>query len=61
MAASPLMFKPNPSKVEGAKTNTPPKTNTYTYTYKHLPIANTLLPSIVSHDVGVSGPTERWF
>jgi hypothetical protein len=28
------------NKVEGAKTNTPPKTNTY----KRLPIANILLP-----------------
>jgi hypothetical protein len=27
-------------KVEGAKTNTPPKSNTY----KRLPIANTLIP-----------------
>ena len=44
-------------KVEGAKTNTPPKTNTY----KRLPIANTLLSWTVSRDVGVSGPTEWQF
>jgi hypothetical protein len=38
------------SKVEGVKTNTPPKTNTY----KRLPIANTLLQSTFDkyyHDI----------
>ena len=40
-------------KVEGAKTNTPSKTNTY----KHLLVANILLPWTVSRDLGVSGPT----
>jgi hypothetical protein len=43
-------------KVEGAKTNILPKTNTY----KRLPIANTLRPWTVPHGVGVSGPTEWW-
>ena len=33
-------------KVEGAKTNTPPKTNTY----KRLPIANTLIPWTIPHE-----------
>ena len=42
------------NKGEGSKTNTPPKTNTY----KRLPIANTLLPWIVPHDVGVLQPTK---
>ena len=42
------------SKVEGAKINTSPTTNTY----KPLPIANTLLPWIRSRDVGVSTPTD---
>jgi hypothetical protein len=41
-------------KVEGAKTNTPPRTNTY----EHLPIANTLLSLTVPHGVEVSNPTE---
>ena len=45
------------SKVEGAKTNTPPTTNTY----KHLPITNTLLPWSVPHGVGVYGPTKWRF
>ena len=44
-------------KVEGAKTNTPPKANTY----KRLPITNTWWPWTVFHDVGVSRPTERRF
>jgi hypothetical protein len=35
-----FLFFPNVPKVEGAKTNTPSKTNTY----KRLPITNTLLP-----------------
>ena len=48
---------PSDSKVEGAKTNTPSKTNTY----KCLPIANTLLPRTVPGGVGVSRPTEWRF
>ena len=36
-------------KVEGAKTNTPPKINTY----KRLPIANTLWPWTIPRGVGV--------
>ena len=44
-------------KVEGAKTNTPPKTNTY----KRLPTANTLLPWTIPHGVRVSGLTECRF
>ena len=44
-------------KVEGAKTNTPPKTNSY----KRLPITNTLLPWSVPHGVGVYGPMEWRF
>ena len=35
-----LLVSRNVTKVEGAKTNTPPKTNTY----KRVPISNTLLP-----------------
>ena len=44
-------------KVEGAKTNTPSKTNTY----KRLPIANTLQPWTVPGGVGVSRPTGWQF
>ena len=44
-------------KVEGAKANTPSKTNTY----KRLPITNTLLPWTVPGGVGVSGPTKWRF
>ena len=44
-------------KVEGANTNTPPKTNTY----KRLPIANTLRPWPVPLGVGVSMPMEWRF
>ena len=42
------------SETKGAKTNTPSKTNTY----KHLPIADTLLSLIIPHGVGVSMPME---
>ena len=42
------------SKVECAKTNTPPTTNTY----KRLPIANTLRPWTVPCSGRVSAPTE---
>ena len=43
-------------KIE-TKTNSPLKTNTY----KHLPIANTLRPWIVSDSGGSYGPTEWQF
>ena len=39
-------------KVEGARTNTPPQTDTY----KLFPTANTLLPRIVSHGVMYKRP-----
>ena len=41
--------------VEGAKTNTSLKSNTY----KRLPFTNTLLPWTVPHAIGVAGPTWR--
>ena len=50
-------YKKKLYKVEGAKTNTPFKTNTY----KRLPIANTLHPWTVPDGVRVSGPTEWRF
>ena len=40
-------------KAEGAKPNTPPKTNTY----KRLPLVNALLPGTIPNGVGVRGPT----
>ena len=44
-------------KVEGAKTNIPPKINTY----KRLSIANALLSWTVPHGVGVYMPIEWQF
>ena len=42
-----FIFDHNTSKVHGAKTNTPPKLNTY----KCLPNVNTLLPRTIPHGV----------
>ena len=41
-------------KLEGAKANTPAKTNTY----KRFPFTNILLPWTFPHGVGVPRPTE---